>query len=74
MRKYLFDLAYLVIGTFLATLAGMASADGVFNVLTFDWGTALATSGSTALLVLLHGLAARFQGDPSRARFTAPKQ
>lgn len=74
MRKYLADLAYMVLGTFLATLAGLASADGVFNVLTFDWGTALATSGSTATLVLLHGLAARFQGDPDRARFTTPQR
>lgn len=69
MRKYLFDLAYTVLGTFLAGLAAMASADEVFNALTFNWGNALTVSGSASLLVLLHGLAARFQGDPDRARF-----
>jgi DNA-binding HxlR family transcriptional regulator len=26
------------------------------------------------VVVELHGVAARFQGDPDRARFTAPKQ
>lgn len=71
MRKYLADLAYMVLGTFLAALAGMASA-GVFDVLTFDWGKALAVSGSAAVLVLIQGLAARFQGDPDRARFSLP--
>jgi ABC-type nickel/cobalt efflux system permease component RcnA len=74
VKKYLFDLAYMVLGTFLATLAGLATADGVFNVLTFQWGTALASSGSAAALVLIQGLAARFQGDKDRARFTSPQR
>jgi ABC-type nickel/cobalt efflux system permease component RcnA len=73
MRKYLADLAYMVLGTFLATLAGMASA-GAFDVLTFDWGNALTVSGSAAVLVLIQGLAARFQGDRERARFTSPQR
>lgn len=74
MRTYLLDLVYTVLGTFLATLAGIAAAAEPFDLFTFSWGAALGTSGSAAALVLLHGLAARFQGDPDRARFTAPKQ
>ncbi|MFJ8301611.1 hypothetical protein ACIQ9R_37680 [Streptomyces sp. NPDC094447] len=74
MRKYLFDLLYMVLGTFLAGLAAMATADGVFNALTFDWGNALTVSGSAAVLVLIQGLAARFQGDPERARFSLPSR
>lgn len=69
MRKYLIDLAYTVVGAFVATLLGLVSADEVFNVMTFEWGTALTTSASVAFLALLHGVAARFQGDPNRARF-----
>lgn len=68
MSKYLTDLAYWTLGTFLATLAGIAGS-ARFDLVTFDWKTALVTSGSTAVLVLLQGLAARFQGDPDKARF-----
>lgn len=74
MSKYLSDLAYTVIGAFVGSLVVLAAADTPFNVMTFDWGNALTVSGSLAVLALLHGVAARFQGDPNRARFTAPKQ
>lgn len=74
MKKYLIDLAYTVVGTFLVTLAGLAAAAEPFDLFTFTWGAALGTSGSAAVLVLLHGLAARFQGDPDRARFTSPER
>jgi len=72
MKKYLIDLAYTVVGAFVATLLGAVSADKVFNVLTFAWGPALTTSGSVAFVALLHGVAARFQGNPDRARFGRP--
>ena len=71
-RRYLTDLAYSVTGAFSATLAAQAVAAEPFNLVTFDWPTALTVSGSTAVLTLLHGVAARFQGDPDRARFTRP--
>ncbi|MFD3535252.1 hypothetical protein [Streptomyces sp. NPDC058664] len=74
MKTYLTDLAYQVAGAFTVTLTGLAIAAEPFDVLAFDWGTALTASGSAATLALLHGVAARFQGDPHRARFTAPKQ
>ncbi|TXS16350.1 hypothetical protein EAO70_13000 [Streptomyces sp. adm13(2018)] len=74
MRTYLLDLAYSVGGAFALTLAGLAAAAEPFDLLAFDWGTSLTVSGSAATLALLHGVAARFQGDKDRARFTGPKQ
>lgn len=69
MSKYVSDLLYTVVGVFVGALASLAAADTPFNVLDFDWGRALTVSGSLAVLALLHGIAARFQGDPDRARF-----
>ena len=74
MTKYLTDLLYQVAGAFSVTLTGLAVAAEPFDVLAFDWGTALTASGSAATLALLHGLAARFQGDKDRARFTVPRR
>jgi hypothetical protein len=74
VKKYLFDLAYTVGGAFVLTLAALAAAAEPFDVLTFDWGTSLTVAGSAAVLTLLHGLAARFQGDKDRARFTSPQR
>lgn len=74
MRKYLTSLLYAVVGVFIGSLASLAVADTPFNVMEFDWGNALTVSGSLAVLALLHGIAARFQGDPDRARFTSPKR
>jgi hypothetical protein len=74
MKTYLYDLAYTVFGAFVLTLAALAAAAEPFDVLTFDWGTALTVAGSAATLTLLHGVAARFQGDPTRARFTSPQR
>jgi len=70
MKKYLSDLAYYVVGAFVTTLASLALAAEPFDILTFDWGPALTVAGSTAALALFHGVAARFQGDRERARFT----
>lgn len=67
MTQYLKDLAERVLGVFLGTLSGVALAAEPFNLLTFDWGTALGTSGSAATLALIVGLAARFRGDPNSA-------
>lgn len=66
MRTYLIRLAMLTLGAFLGALAGMVLAAEPFNVLTFDWKTALTVSGSAAVLALVKGLAARFVGDPER--------
>ncbi|MGW0034664.1 hypothetical protein ACWDXD_33225 [Streptomyces sp. NPDC003314] len=74
MSKYLTDLAYTVGGAFVLTLAALAAAAEPFDVLTFKWGTALTVAGSAATLTLLHGVAARFQGDPDRARFTSTRR
>lgn len=68
MKTYLIRLAYSVLGAFFATLAGQAGA-AAFDVLTFAWSQALTTSASAAVLVLLHGLAARFQGDAGKPWF-----
>lgn len=70
MGIYLRRLAYKVVGVFLATLAGAAVAAEPFNVLTFNWPSALTVAGSVAVLALLEGLAARFKGDPDRPTFT----
>lgn len=66
MQTYLIRLATMTAGVFVATLAGLVSASEVFNLLTFDWPTALTTSGSAALAALIKGVAARFVGDPER--------
>lgn len=64
MPPYIQNLAALVFGTFVGSLAALALAAQPFNVLTFDWGVAMTVSGSAAVLALLKGLAARFVGDP----------
>lgn len=74
MSKYLTSLVYTVVGVFVGSLASLAASDKLFNVLTFDWGHALTVSGSLAVLALLHGVAARFQGDPDQARFSLPRR
>jgi len=63
MTGYAKRLALKVAGVFTAGLAGMAAADMPFNVLTFDWSTALTVSGSAAVLALLDGIAGAFTGD-----------
>lgn len=74
MKKYVSDLLYTVVGVFVGSLASLAAADTPFNVMEFDWGHALTVSGSLAVLALLHGVAARFQGDPDQARFSLPRR
>lgn len=70
MTVYLKRLAAKVGGTFVATLTGLAVADGTFNALTFDWKTGVTVAGSAAVLALLQGLTARFVGDEDRPNFT----
>lgn len=71
MSTYLKRLAAKVVGVFLAVLLAMVAAAQPFNVLTFDWKTALVVSGSAAVIALLEGLAARFTGDPERPNLSA---
>ncbi len=70
MNTYLKDLAERVLGVFATTLAGTAVAAEPFNVITFEWGAALTTSGSAAVLALLIGVASRAKGDPNSAGIT----
>jgi hypothetical protein len=50
--------------TFLASLAASVAADGIFDVTTFDWGTALNVAVLATLAGLGKGLLAR---EPARA-------
>lgn len=63
MTLYLKRLAIKVIGVFAATLLALAAASQPFNILTFEWSTSLAVSGSAAFLALLEGIVGRFTGD-----------
>lgn len=69
MRTYLIDLAQRVVTAFVLTLAGLATSAEPFDIMTFRWGTALAVSGSVAVLALLTGLAARLSRDKDSAGF-----
>lgn len=69
MKKYLADLAQRTGTVFVVTLAGLAVAAEPFDMLTFNWPSALGTSGSAAVLALLVGLAARLSGDKDSAGF-----
>lgn len=62
MSTFIKDLAERVASAFAGSLAALALAAQPFDVLTFDWSTALTVSGSAAVLTLLKGLAARFTG------------
>lgn len=62
MSEYVKDLFERVISTFLATLSGLALAAQPFDILSFDWPTALTVSASAALLSLLKGVVARGTG------------
>ena len=57
-------------GVGVATLSAMALAAQPFNVLTFNWGSALTVSGSAAALALLEGLAGKLTGDKDQASVT----
>lgn len=70
MSLYLRGLALKVVGSFTATLLSMTAVSTPFNLLTFDWTTALAVSGSAAFLALLDGVAGRFTGDPQQPSIT----
>lgn len=63
MSLYLKRLAFKVLGVFLGGLLAMAAAAQPFNVLTFDWTSALTVAGSLAVLALLDGVAGAFTGD-----------
>lgn len=68
MSLYLKRLAAKVAGVFLAALLAMVAAAQPFNVLSFDWTTALTVAGSAAVMALLEGLVGRFTGDPEQPR------
>lgn len=68
MSLYLRRLAFKVTGVFLAALLAVVAAAEPFNVLSFDWRTALTLAGSAAVLALLEGLAGRFTGDKEQPR------
>lgn len=70
MSSYLRDLLERVLLVFATTLAGLAAGAEPFNVLTFDWGSALTVSGSAAVLALLVGVASKGVGDPNKAGLT----
>lgn len=63
MSEYLKRLAIKTFGVFLAGLLGFVALAQPFNILTFDWKTALVGSASIAAVALLEGLAGRFTGD-----------
>lgn len=63
-------LATKVLGVFFGALLAVVAAAQPFNVLTFDWGTALTIAGSAAVLALVEGLAGRFRGDPEQPTVT----
>lgn len=69
IKTYVLDLVQRVVTAFVLTLAGLAAAAEPFDVLTFQWDVALATSTSVAVLALLTGLAARLSRDKNSAGF-----
>lgn len=70
MSQYLRQLGLKVAGVGVTSLTAMALAAQPFNVLSFDWGTALTVSGSAAALALLEGLAGKLTGDRDHASIT----
>jgi len=61
-KRFLIDLGERVVATFAASLLAIALAAQPFNVLEFDWGSALTVSVSAAFLTLLKGLVAQHTG------------
>jgi len=68
--SYAKRLAALVLGAFVGAFLSYLSLDPVFNILTFDWQTALVGSASMAFFALVKGLAAKRVGDPDTPHFT----
>lgn len=68
--SYVKRLAALVLGAFVGAFLSYLSLDPVFNILTFNWQTALVGSASMAFLALVKGLAAKRFGDPETPYFT----
>jgi hypothetical protein len=69
MRKYLTDLTERTLGAFAAALLAQLPSRGL-DVRLWPWSDSLALAGGVALLVLLAGVAARYQGDRDSAGFT----
>lgn len=63
-------LATKVLGVFFGALLAVMAASTPFNLLTFEWSTALTVAGSAAVLALVEGLAGRFRGDPEQPTVT----
>lgn len=64
------QLALKVSGVFTTALVALALAARPFDVLTFNWTSALTVSGSAAVLALLEGLAGKLTGDRDQASIT----
>jgi hypothetical protein len=63
------DLGQRVVTAFVMALAGMMTAAGPFDMMTFRWIPALQVSGSVAVLALVTGLAARLSRNKDSAGF-----
>lgn len=70
MTPYLKRLGALVLGAFIAAFLGFLLLAQPFDILTFDWQTALVGSASTAFLALVKGVAAKYVGDPETPNLT----
>ena len=64
------QLALKVSGVFATGLLAMTAAARPFDVLTFNWATALTVAGSGAVIALLEGLAGKLIGDRDQASVT----
>lgn len=67
------DLAERAGVTAIETLVALMLADGAFNVLTFNWATALTVTLSTTVLSVAKSLAAGQVGDPDTASLVATR-
>lgn len=65
------DMGFRLVKTFLAALAGFIAAEKVFNIMTFDWPTALDAAALATLAALSKGLLAR--GSDTGGADTDPK-
>ena len=71
MKQYLTELAALVFGAFIGSLATIILAAEGFDAFAFDWIVALKASVSVAILALAKGLIGRFRGDKATVSWRA---
>ena len=67
---FLRQLALKVSGVFVTILFAAATTAKGFDVMTFNWTSALTLAGSGAFLALLEGLAGKLTGDRDQASIT----